>query len=109
MTYLFLRYVLFKPVIKIILHEENLVTQAHYEIAQQEAHIAEQFHLRQLNWQEFKTHCQFNKPTIEDPISLPETSSFVLPKMSENSSYMKTMSAKCAMLIVNHLKHEDLS
>ena len=108
-TYLFLRYVLFKPAIKIILHEEDLSAKTQHEIAQQEASIAEQFHIRQLSWQEFKKHCQFNKPIQEDLLTPIEIPLFALPKMNEDSCHMKTIINKYTMLIVNHLKHEEHS
>lgn len=107
-TYLFLRYALFKPVIKIILNEESQNAQIQYEIAQQQACIAEQFHLRQLHWQEFETHCQFNKPELEDVIDITQDATLALPKMSINTTYIESMSTECATLIVGHLKQRIL-
>lgn len=103
-TYLFLRHVLFKPTIKIILHEAELFTKAQHEIAQEEATIAQWFHVRQSNWQEFKKHCQFNRPLLEDPVGILESSPLVFPSMHSNSLSTEAMKAECAMLIVNHLK-----
>ncbi|HTM06018.1 MAG TPA: hypothetical protein VL201_02150 [Patescibacteria group bacterium] len=94
---------------KIIIKEENLLTQEQYEITQQEAYIAEQFGIRQLNWQEFTQHCQFNKPALKELCCLHESPNLALPKSSNNIIPSETLSLKCATLIVNHIKHGNHS
>lgn len=107
-TYLFLRYVFFKPVIKIIHHEENKNTQTVHEIAQQESYIATQFNLRQLHWQEFKTHCQFNRPTLNNTTEFPEQVPLP-PKTNIDTLFIETKSTECAKIIVDYLKQKDLT
>lgn len=94
---------------KIIRNEENKNAEGLYAISQHQLYISDQQHTRQLHWQEFKTHCQFNKPALEQTVYIPEPTLFTLPKVTINSTLIDTMSNEYAKIIVEHLKNRNLA
>ncbi|RTL07173.1 hypothetical protein EKK58_03280 [Candidatus Dependentiae bacterium] len=91
----------------VIKNEEGANEQVRNEIAQQELYIMEQFHLRQLNWQEFKKHCQFNKPQLQNDADVQIQLPNIPPKSCINTLLIETTSSEYAKIIVEHLKQKN--
>lgn len=92
---------------KVIKNEEDENERMCNEIAQQELYITEQFHLRQLHWQEFQKHCQFNKPQLQNDPDISAQISNMPSQLSINNAFIETTSAEYAKIIVEHLKQKD--
>ena len=64
-AYWVLRLFIFRPAVRLLYDEEEKKEALTYAIAQEEANIADVHHKRQLQWQQFRIHCQRNNPTRE--------------------------------------------
>lgn len=91
--------------VKIILEQEKKEAEIDYAIADKEAGIAQVYHTKQLEWQNFRKYCSFNFPAtdtkeVSQPI-IREISDIIVCKKD-----VETMGSQVADSIVHTLKNK---